>query len=115
MLLLASGSIAIANQGDTHFRVDPDRPPADWVVEPARVQTPEETIAAFDLAPGFRAEVVAAEPAVQDPIAMTFGADGRIWVIEYPGYNWEYRAWPGLAEEHAPGGRIVVLEDTTGD
>jgi len=115
LLLLGLLPIATAEPTKARFQIDPALPPADWVLEPARVETPEESIGKFDLAPGFRAEVVAAEPLVQDPIALTFGPDGRIWVIEYPGYNWEYRVRLGMSEEPAPGGRVVVLEDTNGD
>ncbi|MEX0742253.1 MAG: c-type cytochrome, partial [Phycisphaeraceae bacterium] len=39
----------------------------------------------------------------------------RLWVIEYPAYNWEYREKLGLPSQPPPGGRVVVLDDTTGD
>jgi hypothetical protein len=38
----------------------------------------------FYLPPGYRIELVASEPLVQDPIAADWDADGRLWVVEYP-------------------------------
>ena len=39
-----------------------------------------EAAASFKLPAGFHASVFAAEPDVQQPIAMTFDARGRLWV-----------------------------------
>ena len=70
----------------------------------------------FELPPGFRVELVAAEPLVQDPVAIRFDERGRLWVIEWPDYNKQLRGViPGL-ENIAPAfSRLVVLEDTDGD
>jgi putative membrane-bound dehydrogenase-like protein len=57
--------------------------------------------------PGFRVEVVAAEPQIVNPVAMTFDERGRIWItesLEYPRRS----AGPGRD-------RVKVLEDTDGD
>src|ERR1035438_3997037 len=80
-------------------------------IPPSPVLSPKDAIAAFKVAPGFRVELVAAEPLVQDPVAAAFDADGRLWVAEMRGYM------PSLdaKDEKAPIGRIVVLEDTDGD
>ncbi|MEO6436641.1 MAG: PVC-type heme-binding CxxCH protein [Tepidisphaeraceae bacterium] len=78
---------------------------------PVPFLTAEEAIATFNLPPGFRAEVVAAEPMVQHPVAMTFDADGRIWVCEMRGYMPN----PQGSGEEAPAGRVSILEDTNGD
>jgi len=55
--------------------------------------------------PGFRLELVASEPDVQSPVAMDIDEDGRIWVVEMPGYPLDV----------SPTGRVRVLEDTNGD
>ena len=47
---------------------------------------PEDEMKQFYLPPGFRAELVAGEPLIQDPIAIDWDADGRMWVVEYPEY-----------------------------
>ena len=56
-------------------------------VPPAPALTPEEALKSFKLQPGFRIEIVAADPLVHDPVAMKFDEDGRMWVVEM-------RAWP---------------------
>ena len=65
----------------------------------------------FKIAPGYRVELVAAEPLVHDPVAMTFDPDGRIWVCEMRGYM------PNVdgKGQKVPVGTISVLEDTDGD
>jgi len=50
------------------------------------VLSPEEEMKQFYLPPGFHAELVAAEPLIQDPIAIDWDPDGRMWVVEYPEY-----------------------------
>ena len=60
------------------------------------------------LPPGYRVELVAKEPLVVDPIAMDFDADGRMWVLEMPGFMSE----PNGANSREPINDVVVLEDT---
>ena len=80
-------------------------------VPPAPVRTAEEEAKTFKLAPGYRIELVAAEPLVHNPIFFEFDPDGRIWVVEYQGYM---RDLAGSGEGD-PICRVVVLEDTDGD
>src|SRR5215207_3434429 len=84
-------------------------PPRD--VEDAPVLTPAQTMASYRLPDGYRLELVAAEPLVQDPVAIDFDADGRMYVVEMRAFM------PNLAGtgEDRPVGRIVVLEDTNDD
>ena len=42
-------------------------------------KSPAEALASFRMRPGFRIELVAAEPMVIDPISFDWGADGRLW------------------------------------
>ena len=72
---------------------------------------PADALKTFHLAPGYRIELVAAEPLVQDPVAIDWDPAGRLWVVEMPGYMRDIAA----AGEHDPLGRIVVLEDTDRD
>jgi mono/diheme cytochrome c family protein/glucose/arabinose dehydrogenase len=66
----------------------------------------------FYMPPGYHVDLVASEPLVQDPIAIDWDADGRLWVVEYPEYVRDLQApEPNLD----PIGRIVVLEDTNND
>jgi putative membrane-bound dehydrogenase-like protein len=67
---------------------------------------PERALSTFKVKPGFRVELVAAEPLVVDPIALSFDEDGRCYVVEMRDYS-----------ERRPErlGRIRLLEDTDGD
>jgi mono/diheme cytochrome c family protein/glucose/arabinose dehydrogenase len=80
-------------------------------VPPAPPLKPEEAMKTFRLAPGYRLELVAAEPMVQNPIFFEFDPEGRIWVVEYQGYM---RDLQGHGES-APICRVVVLEDADED
>ncbi len=80
-------------------------------IPPAPVLSPEDALKSFRLQPGFRVEVVAAEPLVQDPVAMQIAPDGKIWVAEMTGYMPDV---DGNGED-ALNGKIVFLEDTKGD
>lgn len=70
----------------------------------------KEAMAKFQLEPGLRIELVAAEPLVVDPAAFAFDEDGVMYVAENRGY-------PDPAEGGAPDqlGRIARLEDRDGD
>ena len=67
---------------------------------------PAEAIATFRIVPGYRLELVAAEPLVSDPIAMAFDERRRLFVVEMRGYS-ERR------DEKL--GRIRLLYDDDGD
>lgn len=78
----------------------------DQAFEP---RTPEASCRSIEVAPEFQVELVAAEPLVQDPVAIDWGADGRLWVVEMGDYPL------GVDGKGAPGGRVRILEDSTGD
>ncbi len=65
---------------------------------------PQEALKTFQLPPGFKIELVAAEPLVADPVAIAFDGRGRLFVLEMGDY-------PMQSE---PQGRVVVLEDSGG-
>jgi len=77
-----------------------DRPPP---------KSPAEALACFRVRPGFRVELVAAEPVVIDPVAFAWGADGRFWVVEMRDYPL------GIDGKGEPGGVIKVLSDPDAD
>jgi len=81
------------------------------LIPPAPALKPDDALKSFTLPPGYKLELVAAEPLVQEPVAITFGPDGRMWVVEMRGYM------PDLDGngEDAPVGRVVVLTDRNGD
>ncbi len=74
---------------------------------PGPALSPQEAIEKMDVPEGFTVELVAAEPDIQNPVAMTFDDKGRIWVTE----SFEYpRTEPGPGRD-----RVKVLEDTDQD
>jgi len=77
----------------------------------APVLTPEQAMTQFRVAPGFRVELVAAEPLVVDPVAMDWDDEGRLYVVEMRGFM------PDIVgtNEDQPTGRVVVLEDADAD
>src|SRR5690625_3395085 len=101
---------AIAQHGD-RSEIDQSSPHPDWDIPDAPVLTPEQALETFSLQPGFRIELVASEPLIQDPVAMDIDADGRLWVVEMQTFM------PNVDGEGElkPESRVVVLEDTNGD
>jgi len=86
-------------------------PPEHLKAPPSPALKPEDALKTLRVAPGFRVEIVASDPMLFDPVAMTIGPDGRMWVVEM-------RAYMPNAEgtgEDAPIGTIAVLEDTNQD
>ncbi|MBM0106968.1 c-type cytochrome [Steroidobacter sp. S1-65] len=78
---------------------------------PAPALSPEAALRTLRVAPGFRVELVASDPLVFDPVAMTIGPDGRMWVVEMRAFM------PNVdgTGEDAPIGTIATLEDTDND
>jgi putative membrane-bound dehydrogenase-like protein len=73
--------------------------------------SPSEALASFELEPGYRIELAAAEPLIKAPVAIAFDERGRLFVVENRGY-------PGALEgvpESARLGSIALLEDSNGD
>src|SRR5687767_14132311 len=111
VFLFCFGAAAVFAQiGDKQGELQPSLIPPEKI-PPAPALSPEEALKSFKLAPGIRLELAAAEPLVQEPVAITFGPDGRMWVVEMRGYM------PDLdgTGEDAPVGRVVVLTDRNGD
>jgi len=74
----------------------------------AKGQSPQEALKALQLPGGFKAELIASEPDLVQPIAFTFDERGRIWVVEGNSY-------PKPREVGAGQDRIKILEDKDGD
>ncbi|HEV8606987.1 MAG TPA: neutral/alkaline non-lysosomal ceramidase N-terminal domain-containing protein, partial [Tepidisphaeraceae bacterium] len=71
--------------------------------------SPTEALKGFRLREGLVIEAVVTEPMVASPIAVDWGADGKLWVVEMYDYP------SGLDGKGKAGGRIKVLEDRDGD
>ena len=83
--------------------------PPDFSVSP--VLSPRESLRRMQVEEGFEVKLVASEPLVDTPVALTFDARGRIWVVEMHGYMQDTLG----AGEDLPNGKIVILEDTDHD
>jgi putative membrane-bound dehydrogenase-like protein len=76
---------------------------------PQHAKPPQAALRSMHAAPGFKVELVASEPLVNDPIAFDWGADGKLWVVEMGDYPL------GVDGKGKPGGVVRFLEDTDGD
>lgn len=81
------------------------------LIPPSTPRTPEEERNSFQVVPGFKIDLVACEPLVQDPVVTQIAPDGKLWVVEMRGFM---AAMDGKGEE-LPNGRVVILEDTDHD
>ncbi len=101
LLLVISAESIVADEFPT--------PPNTEQGDPSPI-SPQEALAAIKLPPGFRATLFAAEPDVQNPIAMTFDARGRLWVAENYTYAERTQRFDLRLRD-----RIVIFDDTDGD
>lgn len=94
------GASALGAENDAPIPHNQDAPPGPAL-------SPDEAAAKMTVPPGFTVEVVAAEPDLLNPVAMTIDERGRFWVtesFEYPRHD----AGPGRD-------RVKILEDTDHD
>lgn len=82
-----------------------------WVDQPTDPpKSPEESVSCFQVEPGLRVELVAAEPLVFDPVWMAFDEHGKLFVVEYS----DYPTGPKDPND-PPLSKIVMLEDIDND
>jgi mono/diheme cytochrome c family protein/glucose/arabinose dehydrogenase len=86
-------------------------PGLQQVPEESPPLAPEVALTKFSMPPGYRVELVASEPLIQDPVMIDWDGEGRLWAVEMPGYMPDINA----KGEHDPIGKVVVLEDTNND
>ncbi len=87
--------------------------PVPYNTEPDTNSVPmpaAEVAARMQLPPGFKATVFAAEPDVQNPIALAWDARGRLWVAE----NYTYAERTTKFDLRLRD-RVLIFEDTKGD
>src|SRR3977135_723387 len=98
--VLALAALSTAEAARAQIPHNQDRPPNE-------ARSPDEAARAMTVPPGFSVEVVAAEPDLVNPVAMTFDERGRIWVTESREYT---RSEPGPGRD-----RVKILEDPDRD
>jgi mono/diheme cytochrome c family protein/glucose/arabinose dehydrogenase len=89
----------------------PENVEIKFKLPPPKPLTPDEALKTFKLPPGFKIELVAAEPLVETPVGMSWDDQGRIYVVEMRGYMHDVKG----TGENEPSGRVVILEDLNGD
>jgi putative membrane-bound dehydrogenase-like protein len=72
--------------------------------------SPQEALKALKLPAGFKATLFAAEPDVQNPIAMAWDARGRMWVAENYTYTESKKRFDLSLKD-----RVIILEDKDWD
>ncbi len=77
----------------------------------AKYLSPEESMKTMYLPKGYHMELVASEPMIQDPVAITWDGNGRMYVAEMLTYMQDADA----TGEQKPWSRIMLLEDTDND
>jgi glucose/arabinose dehydrogenase len=105
-------AVNVAGQG---LQRSPGNRPWPPGVQNVSAQSPalsaEDALNSFYMPPGYHVELVASEPLIQEPVALDWDLDGRLWAVEMPGFMADIRG----SNEHDPIGRVVVLEDTNAD
>jgi len=104
------------------FGVSPQQRPSNWnhyadslsirkAFSESPVLTARESIQKMQIENGFRVHIVATEPLLTSPVAISFDDKGRIWVVEMENYMPDSL---GTGED-LPVGKIVILTDKNGD
>jgi len=78
---------------------------------PSNFLSPEESMKTFYLPDGYKVELVASEPMINEPVAIAWDGDGRMFVAQMETYMQNVDG-DGTNE---PISRIMLLEDTNGD
>ncbi|MBX2917410.1 MAG: c-type cytochrome [Cyclobacteriaceae bacterium] len=73
--------------------------------------SPKESLKKIQLPPGYRIELVASEPMVQEPVAIAWDGNGAMYVVQMNTYMKDANA----TEEYEPTSRIMKLVDTDND
>ena len=119
MLLAKSGAIAcfVAAAAATGYGLQGPPSNRGWppgiqkLPDDSAPLSPEAALKTFHMPPGYRVELVASEPLIQDPVAIDWDTEGRLWAVEMPGFMADVTA----SNERDPIGRVVVLEDANAD
>ncbi|WP_071781139.1 DUF7133 domain-containing protein [Adhaeribacter aquaticus] len=73
--------------------------------------SPEESLKSLYVPEGYKLELVASEPMIKEPVAITWDGNGRMYVAEMITYMQDADA----SGEREPRSRISLLEDTNND
>jgi mono/diheme cytochrome c family protein/glucose/arabinose dehydrogenase len=108
-VLVAAAAVTASGQSSPANRPWP--PGVQNVSNESPVLSPEDALKTFYMPPGYRLELVASEPLIQDPVVIDWDPEGRLWAVEMLAYMNDMAG----SDELNPIGRVVVLEDTNRD
>lgn len=97
-----------------HQEQDAPPPPRPEKINPdpsSAFLTPVQSMSTMQLPPGYHLELVASEPEIQEPVAIVWDGNGRLYVAEMRSYMQDING----TGEHLPICRITRFEDTDGD
>ena len=83
--------------------IDPDPPSSTF--------SPEESLSKIWVPDGFKIELVASEPMIEEPVCMAWGPNGELYVAEMRSYMQDI----DMSGELEPVSRVVKLVDLDGD
>jgi len=110
LFFIAAGVVQGCKNGTTV-----NQKPDSLAIRRSIAETPvidaNEAIKKMHIAGGFEVKLVAAEPLVTAPVAMSFDEKGRIWVVEMQDYMPDT---VGTGED-VPGGKVIILSDKNND
>lgn len=108
-IFIAGITAASCNNGNQGPKADSIAMRQQFAESP--VLSPAQSLEHLQIEDGIAAQLVASEPQVVVPVAMTFDERGRMWVAEMTGYMPDTTG----SGEDARDGRIVILEDADND
>jgi len=105
-LLLTTACIACFSAALWAATSDKKEPAPEIKLERVPPMTIEQELASVEVAPGFRMELVAADPQIASPVAIAVDENNQMYVVEMRDYSEKDK-------EHL--GRIRLLTDRDGD
>lgn len=100
----------LTTAGSAAAQATPFSTPFNTEKTPGGPMPAEEAARTMELPPGFKCQVFAAEPDVQQPIAMAWDARGRLWIAECYTLAENAVRWNTELRD-----RILIFEDTDND
>ncbi len=101
---------AVLYQCKTHKLLIGNNPPAADI-NSSPVVPANESVSKMKLESGFTVKLIAAEPLISSPVAMTFDKYGRIWALEMEDYMPDTLG----NGENVPSAKVVILTDKNKD
>ena len=96
-------SLPVIAQDRSEIKINPDPSSSTF--------SPEDSLSTIRVPDGFRLELVAAEPMIEEPVCMAWGPDGELYVAEMRSYMQDI----DMGGELEPVSRVLILVDTNGD